>query len=233
LEEREIGYRARRWLVPIVPAAILFDLGVGDASVRPDRAMGYAAASAASSARMREGNVGAGCGATVGKLAGVERAMKSGIGSAARSLPRGLVVGALVALNALGEIRDPRTQTVLAAPRADDGGFLDSLELLAAGAAIELPTSTTLAVVAANVECSKADATKIAQMAHDGLARTIYPVHTMHDGDIVFALATGGVRAPVALVGAMAAEVVAEAVVRGVTEAWSAGGLPAYRDRRR
>ncbi|WAH36717.1 P1 family peptidase [Alicyclobacillus dauci] len=233
LETQGHGFDVGVGKVPIVPAAVLFDLGIGNAHVRPDEQMGYLAAMNASREKVSEGNVGAGCGATVGKLAGIKRAMKSGIGTASRIMPNGLVVGAIVAVNAVGEVRDPSTGTVLAGPRGDEEGLLDSIALLTGSAADgPLPgTNTTIAVVASNARLDKAQATKVAQMAHDGLARTIYPVHTMHDGDTVFAVATGEREWAVDLVGALSAEVLAEAVVRGVKAARSAGGLPAWGDR--
>ncbi len=232
LEERGIGLDVGVARVPIVPAAVLFDLAIGDPRVRPDRGMGYQAASRASTGAVAEGNVGAGCGATVGKLAGFERAMKSGLGTASRLLGSGLAVGAVVAVNAIGEVRARETGEVLAGPLGDDGQWLDSLMLLAERSFAPIPpgTNTTIAVVASNANLTKAEANKVAQMAHDGLARTIVPVHTMYDGDTVFALATGGVNAPVDLVGALSAEVLAEAVERAVKAARSAGGRPAYAD---
>ncbi len=186
LEEHGRGYAVGPWRVPIVPAAILFDLGIGDGSVRPDHAMGYAAAAAASRAPVREGNYGAGCGATVGKLNGLEHAMKGGLGTASVTMPGGLVVGALVAVNAVGEIRDPHTGMTIAGPR-DSRGLPSNRRLL---------ENTTLAVVACNANLSKTEATIVARMAHDGFARAIYPAHTTRDGDICFALATEVSRPP-------------------------------------
>jgi L-aminopeptidase/D-esterase-like protein len=245
LEERGCGFDVGVGVVPIVPAAVLFDLAIGDASVRPDAAMGYEAARRANTDPVAEGNVGAGCGATVGKLAGPARAMKSGLGSASRTLPGGLIVGAIVAVNAVGEVRHPVSGQILAGARGDDGRLLDSRELLhhmlnatsdeSAASPFSQPapgTNTTIAVIASNAKLNKTEVTKVAQMAHDGLARTIFPVHTMHDGDTIFALSTGAVDAPADGVGAIAADVLAEAVVRAVQAATSAGGLPAWRDLR-
>lgn len=231
LEDRGQGLDVGVGVVPIVPAAVLFDLSIGSPTVRPTAEMGYQATAVASTGAVVEGNVGAGCGATVGKAAGIAKATKSGLGSSSLTLPTGLVVGAIVALNAVGEVRDPETGRVLAGARKADG-FLDSTELIMHGAISSmLPgTNTTIAVVATNAQLNKAEATKVAQMAHDGLARTIFPVHTMYDGDTVFALATGMVEASVDTVGVIAAKVLAEAVVRAVKQAVSAGGLPAYRD---
>jgi len=232
LEERGVGLPVGVGVVPIVPAAVLFDLALGDPHVRPNAEMGYQAATSASRDPVREGNVGAGCGASVGKLAGFASAMKSGLGSASRTLNHGLVVGAIVAVNAVGEVRDPKTGQTLAGARAEDGSLLDSLDLLESATLNFVPpgTNTTIAVVATNVNLNKAQMNKVPQMAHNGLTRTIKPVHTMHDGDTVFALATGGVDAHVDLVGAIAAEVLAEAVIRAIKTAQGAGGLPAWRD---
>jgi L-aminopeptidase/D-esterase-like protein len=215
--------------VPIVPAAILFDLWVGDASIRPDAAAGYAACEAASTAPCAEGNVGAGAGASVGKLFGVERAMKGGLGSAAITV-EGITVAALVAVNAVGDVVDPANGALIAGARSADGqSLLGTMAALRRG---ELPqplqpgTATTLGVVATDAVLTKAQANKLAQMAHDGFARSINPVHTMTDGDVIFALATGasGRSASVTLLGALAAEVMAEAVLRGVHAACSVGG---------
>jgi L-aminopeptidase/D-esterase-like protein len=232
LEERGYGLPVGVGVVPIVPAAVLFDLAIGNSNVRPDKEMGYQAAQNASADCSVQGNVGAGCGATVGKLAGLERAMKSGLGTASRTLPNGLVVGAIVAVNAVGEVRHPKTGQVLVAPCDDEGNLLDSLDLLMrmAHAPVFPGTNTTIGVVASNANLNKAQATKVAQMAHDGLARTIYPVHTMLDGDTLFAVATGGLDVPVDVVGAVSAEVLADAVVNAVKAAEAAGGLPSYQN---
>ncbi|MBO8162706.1 MAG: P1 family peptidase [Brevibacillus sp.] len=232
LEEREIGLDVGVARVPIVPGAVLFDLALGDAAVRPDRDMGYQAAASASSEPVTEGNVGAGTGATVGKLGGFARAMKSGIGSSAIHLPNGLIVGAIAAVNAVGEVRDPKSGKLLAGPRDDDGRIKESRLFLMEDGAAPLPpgSNTTIAVVASNANLNKTQVNKVAQMAHDGLARTIYPVHTMYDGDTIFALATGGVQASVDLVGTLSADILAEAVVRAVLMAETSGGLPASRD---
>src|SRR5262245_25239246 len=213
LEEKGKGERTSAGRVPIVPAAILFDLGLGDAKVRPGPDCGYRAASAATSGPVAEGCVGAGAGATVGKIAGARRAMKAGIGSAAVVLPSGLVVAALVAVNALGDVVDPASGRVVAGVRTEDGrGLADARRLVReglVGPALLRPAAenTTLGVVATNAALTKTQATKVAQMAHDGLARAIAPVHMPEDGDVVFTLATGA-RAgsvDVAQVGALAA----------------------------
>ena len=238
LEERGIGFETGAGRVPIVPAAVLFDLNVGnDPRVRPGADCGYRAAAAASPGPVAEGNVGAGAGATVGKLAGRERAMKGGVGSAAIALPDGLIVAALVVVNAAGDVIDPATGQVVAGARAEDGRSLaDVRRLMRAGlATADRPgENTTLGVVATNARLTKAQAAKVAQMAHDGLARAISPVHTPIDGDTIFALATGTRVEPASVltVGALAADAVAEAVVRAVRAATGIVGYPAVRDLR-
>ena len=236
LEERKLGYPTPFGPVPIVPAAILFDLGVGSKpSVRPGADCGYLAAQAAGAGPVEEGSVGAGAGATIGKIAGLGRAMKGGIGSAALTLPGGVTVAALVATNGLGDIIDPATGQVVAGVRTADGrGFADARVLVRSGATLAGGTgqNTTLGVVATNARLTKAQATKVAQMAHDGLARAISPVHTPFDGDTLFVLATGTDTRPpdIATIGALAAEVVADAVVRAARQATSVPGYPALRD---
>ena len=240
LDERGIGVPVGPARVPIVPAAILFDLWVGDASIRPDAASGYAACEAASTEPPAEGNVGAGTGATVGKLFGIARAMRGGVGSASIQVG-GITVGALVVVNAIGDVVDPRTGLPVAGARTADGrALLGSMQALMRG---ELPQvlqagmATTIGVVATDALLTKVQANKVAQMAHDGLARSINPVHTMTDGDTLFALATGasGIAANATLIGALAAAVVAEAVLRGVRAATRLSGpglpdLPCARD---
>jgi L-aminopeptidase/D-esterase-like protein len=240
LDERGIGVHVGPVRVPIVPAAILFDLWVGDSRIRPDAESGYAACEAASGEPPAEGSVGAGAGATVGKLFGVERAMKGGIGSASVRVA-GVTVAALVAVNAVGDVVDPHTGAVVAGARTEDGlAMLGSMQALLRG---EIPThlqpggATTIGVVATDAALTKAQANKLAQMAHDGLARSINPVHTLADGDTLFALATGhsGEAPSLTLLGAVAAEVTALAVLRAVMQAQSLGGpglptLPSARD---
>lgn len=230
LEEQGIGLEVGYGVVPIVPAAVLFDLAVGDYRIRPDRAMGFEAAAAASREDCPQGNVGAGTGASVGKLNGFDHAMKSGLGSASISLPNGLVVGALVVVNAVGHVVEPQTGEILAGPRDEEGQIQDSVEMMKARAFSPIPpgTNTTIAVVASNATFTKAEAKKVAQMAHDGLARTIRPIHTMFDGDTIFAVSTGGIETSVDLVGTLSADVLAEAVIRAVKSAAAAGGLPSH-----
>jgi L-aminopeptidase/D-esterase-like protein len=232
LEERGVGLEVGSSRVPIVPAAVLFDLALGDPRFRPDADAGYEAARTASEAPVVEGSVGAGAGATVGKLFGPDRAMKSGLGSAAVSLDGGLVVGALVVVNALGDVVDPESGRLVAGVRTADGrAGRGTLESLLAGDRPAMPLtgkSTTIGVVATNAALSKVEATKVAQMAHDGLARTIRPVHTPWDGDTLFALSTGGMRVEQAafLVGILAAMAVERAVVRAARAAVGWRGLP-------
>jgi L-aminopeptidase/D-esterase-like protein len=236
LEERAIGFDMRVARVPIVVAAILFDLALGDPKARPDSQMGYAACQVAGDGPVAEGNVGAGTGATMGKVLGQERSMKSGLGSAAVDLGGGLMVGALVAVNAIGDVVDPRSGSILAgARRPGSDQFVNTLAVmknLTSRAAAPSSPSTVIGVVATNARLTKEEANKMAQMAQDGIARTIRPAHTMFDGDTLFALSTADIRADVDVVGAYAAEVVAEAIVRGVKAAEGVGGLPAWQDLR-
>ena len=219
--------------VPIVPAAILFDLWIGDASIRPDAASGHAACEAASDAPVVQGNVGAGAGCTVGKLFGITRAMRGGLGSASVTVD-GITVGALIAVNAIGDVLDPSTGRVIAGARTADGTALfGTMQALLRGelpAPLQVGTATTLGIVATDAVLTKAQANKIAQMAHDGFARAINPVHTLTDGDTIFALATGaaGRSANLTLLGALAADVTATAIVRAVRAArrLDAPGLP-------
>ena len=238
LDEKNIGFKAYGTInVPIVPAASLIDLNVGtNPKIRPTADCGYRAAQAASTAPVAEGNVGAGTGATVGKSAGSARAMKGGIGSAAIQMPDGLIVAALVAVNAAGDIIDPATGKVVAGVRTADGKSLADARVLLTTGALRQPArigeNTTLAVVATNAALTKTQATKVAEMAHDGFARAIYPSHTMGDGDTIFALATGSQpgTADVSRVGALAAQVVADAIVRAARQATGIPGYPAARD---
>ena len=235
----EIGVDAQgaQIRVPIVPAAILFDLMVGDSRIRPDADAGFAACVAASNmvsgAAPAEGNVGAGAGATVGKLFGFGRAMRGGIGSASLSAG-GFTVGALVAVNAVGDVIDPLSGHVVAGARTRDGsGLHGTARAMVAGDVLthlQSGAATTIGVIATDARLDKAGATKLAQMAHDGLARCINPVHTQADGDTLFALATGsaGRSANLTLLGTLAAEVMTIAVLRAVRAAVSLNvpGLP-------
>jgi L-aminopeptidase/D-esterase-like protein len=234
LEERKIGFAFGSAYVPIVPAAALFDLGVGDGRIRPTADCGYQAARTASSEAVQEGNVGAGAGATVGKAGGMGRAMKGGIGTASITMPDGLIVAALVATNGMGDVIDPASGQVIAGVRTPDGkAFADARKLLRSGAIkFRAGENTTLGVVATNAVLTKTEATRVAQMAHDGYARAIVPVHTPVDGDTIFALATGAKTgaADAGLIAALAADVMAEAIVRSVRQATSIPGFPAARD---
>lgn len=233
LEERGVGFDVQVTRVPIVPAAILFDLRIGDHRARPDRAMGYRACQAAASGPVEEGSVGAGTGATVGKLFGITRAMKGGIGTASCGLPGGVVVGALVAVNAFGDVLDPETGTLLAGARDAEARRLVGTAAAMKAGIIRRGYSgenTTLAVVATNASLTKVQARKLAELAQNGLARTIVPSHTTFDGDTVFALATGRTQGDLDTIGLAAAEVVAAAVVRAIKKARSLGGIPAWSD---
>jgi len=238
LDERHIGYAVGNIVVPIVPAAILYDLGIGDSKIRPTAESGYKACQSASAGRVAEGNVGAGAGATIGKMFGMKQAMKSGLGSASiRVGDTGIVVGAIVAVNAVGDVIDPKSGHIIAGARRPDGvGFMDSMARIRAGYSVRLEPvkNTTIGVVATNAALDKAQATKVAQMAHDGLARTINPVHSPSDGDTIFAVATGAiaVRANHGSIGALAADVMALAVLRAVMNARGIPGLPSYSDLR-
>jgi L-aminopeptidase/D-esterase-like protein len=241
LEERGVGIDVRVARVPIVPAAILFDLGFGRADVRPDAAMGYQACLNASESPPAEGNVGAGTGATVGKILGLEQAMKSGIGTASLHIGDDLIVGAIAAVNCFGDVVDPHTGKIVAGARAildsppkmgSKGYFADSLKVMQILAGTKefgfsSRENTVIGVVATNARLNKEQINKVAQMAQDGIARTVRPAHTMVDGDTIFALATGELNVDVNIAGAFAAEVVAQAVLRAVRSARPAAGLPA------
>jgi L-aminopeptidase/D-esterase-like protein len=240
LEERKIGFETGAGRVPIVPAAILFDLNIGRADRRPDADMGYRAAAAASTDARREGNVGAGSGASVGKMFGAKQAMKSGLGSASLEIGAGVIVGALAVVNAFGDVVDPQNGQIIAGLRSAKVGplqigapgyFADTqvtMKTFIGRTILNFASraNTVLGVVATNAKLTKAEANKVAQMAQDGVARAIRPAHTMLDGDTMFALSTGGKKADVSTVGAYAAETVAQAIVRAATRAESAGGLP-------
>jgi L-aminopeptidase/D-esterase-like protein len=221
LEEQKIGFDTGAAKVPIVPAAILYDLSVGRADVRPDAAMGYRAAASTSITAPAEGNVGAGMGASVGKMRGMKYAMKSGVGTWSMYI-QGIVIGALVAVNAIGDVVNPKSGEIVAGLRT--GNTMRWMKENRPRAAVT--SNTVIGVVATDAKLTKAEATKVAQMAQDGLARTIYPAHTMFDGDTIFALSTSDKKADVSLVGALAAEVLAEAILRAAKMAAPAAGLP-------
>jgi L-aminopeptidase/D-esterase-like protein len=236
LDEQKIGIAYGGMRIPVVSGASIFDLGVGDAAVRPGSDCGYFAARAASDAPVAEGSVGAGAGATVGKLAGMGRAMKGGIGTAAVSMPDGLIVAALVAANPLGDVIDPNTGKVVAGVRTADGHALaDARVLVRSGASTASGgNNSTIGVIATNARLTKDQATYLAQAGDDGYARAIWPIHTEVDGDTVFALATGTKSGDVDMIrlGALAADVMASALVRAVTQATGLPGLPAVRELR-
>jgi L-aminopeptidase/D-esterase-like protein len=235
LEERGVGWPTAAGRVPIVTGAILFDLGVGgDSKIRPTADCGYRAAQGATDRPSPEGSVGAGAGATIGKFGG-GRPMKAGIGSAAVRLPDGLIVAAIVAVNAVGDVVDPATGAVVAGVRGADGKFADARRLLRAGQGNSPPRPgehTTIGVVATNARLTKAQASRMALMADDGYARAIYPAHTEGDGDTIFALATGrwDRTASITVIGALAADAMAQAVVRAATQATGLPDIPAARD---
>jgi L-aminopeptidase/D-esterase-like protein len=242
LEEQKIGFNTGVAKVPIVPAAILFDLNLGCAEVRPDSAMGYRAAASASSDAPAQGNAGVGMGASVGKMFGLGLAMKAGVGTASLNIGGGAMVGALVAVNPWGDVIDPQTNQIIAGLRSGRVGplrvgkkdhFADTLSMMKSAPgrgllALAARSNTVIGVVATNAKLTKPQATKVAQMAQDGIARAIRPAHTMLDGDVIFALSTGTRKADVSAVGAFAAEVMAEAIVRGVKMAKPAGELPGW-----
>ncbi len=235
LEERGHGFDVGVARVPIVPAAVLFDLNVGRADIRPDAALGYAACAAAGDDSLpQQGNVGPGAGATVGKILGPAGRMKGGLGQAALEVTPGLWVGAMIAVNCLGDVIAPETGRILAGARKlPAGSFADTIKIMAQQAADGAAVfgNTVIGLVATNATLSKEAANKVAQMAHNGLARTIRPAHTMFDGDTMFALATGRHPATDAsLIGAYAGEAVALAVVNAVTYAKTLAGIPSLSD---
>ena len=239
LEEQHAGFKiGKLGVVPIVPAAILMDLGVGDFKIRPTAEDGYAACKAATTGVIEEGNVGAGAGATIGKMFGQGFAMKSGLGTASVKIgDTGIVVGAVVAVNAVGDVVDPTSGRIVAGARSEDGkGFRDSMNAVLNGyrVVVQPAANTTIGCVATNAPFTKIQMTKIAQMAHDGFSRAINPVHTMGDGDTIYALSTGTstVHADVTAIGSIAAVVMSRAIVRAAMQASSltTPNLPAYKD---
>jgi L-aminopeptidase/D-esterase-like protein len=232
LEHKGVGFDTGAAKVPLVPAAILYDLGIGKSTARPTREMGEAAAAAATDKAVVEGAVGAGTGATVGKLLGTRQAMKSGLGSWTVELEgqyKGVKVSALAAVNAVGDVRDPATRKILAGARTapNSRDFADSTRVMKGGTRSGFSrANTTLVVVATNAKLDKVQATKLAQFAQLGVARAIDPVNTMSDGDVTIALSIGSASAPVDSLGVAAAEAVAESILRAVRLAPSLGGLP-------
>jgi L-aminopeptidase/D-esterase-like protein len=235
LEEKQVGFDVQVTKVPIVCGAVLFDLSIGDHRVRPDQEMGYQACLNASHTECRQGNIGAGTGATVGRIHGMKRAMKSGLGSHALQVDA-LKIGALVAVNCLGDVIDPNTGERLAGPLNEDMRTLENTEELMTGSYANpknrFSSNTTIGVVATNAELTKSQATKVASMAQDGYARTMRPAHSMFDGDTIFALATEKVRADVSVIGLLAARAVERAVVSAVKNATCLCGFKCYADLR-
>jgi L-aminopeptidase/D-esterase-like protein len=234
LEEQGRGFDVGLTRVPIVPTAVIYDLAVGGCRTRPDKAMGYAACQAAQGRPQGDGNMGAGLGASVGKLYGVQQATKGGLGTSFLEGPQGLAVGALVVVNAFGDVVDPRTGTILAGARRapDSYGFADTVRMIRQGVIKRQfgELNTTIGVVASNARLSREQAQKIAQMGHNALARCIRPVHTLFDGDVVFALANPAVSADVHTVGVLAEAALEVAIVNAIKSAHGLAGLPCYRD---
>jgi len=240
LEEHKIGFDTGFARVPIVPAAILFDLGVGDATIRPDATMGYQACVDASNNQPKSGNFGAGTGASVGKILGMGQAMKAGIGTAAVEISQSLYVGAIIAVNAFGDVVDPATGSILAGTRSLQRGpvtigeteyFANTQQVMRSmigKTALQFASksNTVIGAVVTNATLNKEEVNKVAQMAQDGLARVIRPAHTMFDGDTIFALATGKKKCDVNTIGAFAADMVAEAILDAVKTAEPLEALP-------
>ncbi|MCB9435613.1 MAG: P1 family peptidase [Anaerolineales bacterium] len=227
LEEQQVGFDVRVGVVPIVPAAVIFDLDVGRSNIRPNSAMGYAACEAATTASVTEGCVGAGAGARVGALAGIQNACKSGIGTAAVELGGGVTVAALMVVNAAGDVVDGKGR-IIAGARSETG-YINMMEYLKANPVLSPPpiSNTVIGVVVTNALLTKEQANKVAQMAHNGMAQAVRPAHTLYDGDTIFALATGKVtNVNVSAIGAWAAEMTALAIRRAIYQATSLGGLP-------
>ncbi len=244
LEERKIGVDVGVARVPIVPAAVLFDLSIGSSTVRPNADMGYKACLNASSSPVELGNFGAGTGATIGKILGNKSAMKAGIGSAVVQIGNGICVGAIIALNAFGDVYDPGTGQIIAGARRPGNkdnqfntqiNFIDTLTFLKkkiGQLVIRFATSqnTIIGCIATNAELTSEGCNKVAQMAHNGIAMTVRPAHTMLDGDTLFAVSTGGKKADVSTIGAVAAEVVAQSILSAVKTAHGVECFPALQD---
>lgn len=244
LEEKGIGFNTGAARVPIVPGAVLYDLAIGNPKKRPNAQMGYAACQNASEIPPLSGSIGVGTGASVGKLMGMKQAMKSGVGSASMEIGGGIIVGAIVAVNAFGDVVDSQNGKILAGARVIRRGFVkagsqayfaDTLEMMKSFAGRKIlqfasSSNTVIGVVATNARFTKEEINKIAQMAHNGLAMTIRPAHTMLDGDTIFALSTKEKKGDVNIVGAFAAKVMADAIISAIKSSQSLGGLPAYQD---
>lgn len=239
LEHKGVGHRVGEHIVPIVPSAIIFDLSTGNGAVRPGSENGYSAANSADTEPVSQGNVGAGTGATVGKALGRDRAMKGGLGSASLDLGDGVVLGALTVVNAVGSIHEPSTGEIIAGPRSPDGTPRASVEIYADhnfGKQTEGSSplgNTTIGLVATNLKLTKAQANRLATVAHDGLALAIRPTHTLHDGDTMFAVATGDIDAPDEFMRlcALTPNLVARSIVSAIDHARELHGFPACRQR--
>ena len=230
-EDNGKGFDVGVGIVPIVPGAVLFDLPVSDYKARPDADMGYEACVNATGKESRCGNIGAGTGATIGKSRGMSGVMKGGLGTASIKVGD-VIIGAIVAVNCFGNVIDPSTGEIIAGVLPEDGGkFMPSThymkEVINSGIN-PLAGNTTIGVIATNARLDKAQATKISMMGHDGYARAINPIHTMHDGDTIFTLSTGDIEADVSSIGAIAAEVMSEAIVAGIKAAKTAYGIPGF-----
>jgi L-aminopeptidase/D-esterase-like protein len=236
LEEKSIGYQTSAGKVPIVPTAIIYDLGLGEGRVRPDKKMGFQACVNAQSGPVAEGSVGAGTGASIGKLFGIRNATKGGIGTTSLISPGGVIVGALVVVNAFGDVVEPQNRKILAGARdpQNPDRFIDSAAMIKKGASMPKWNAgfqnTTLGIIATNVRLSKRQIIKVAQMAQSGLVRTISPIHSTVDGDLVFALSAGEITEDVNTIGLMAEDAMAAAVVRAIQAADGLGLLPAHKD---
>jgi len=232
LEERGDGFDVGVARIPIVPTAAIFDLRVGSAKRRPDKAMGYLACQQSCSGEAAEGSVGAGTGATVGKFYGIEQAMKGGVGIAADAGHSGLLVAALAVVNAFGDVRDPSTGRILAGTRRgkDSHEFADTAELMRRGVqrSVSAFESTTVGVILTNAKLTKQSASTVAKMASLGMAKALSPGQTLYDGDIVFALASGEIEVDFHTVGLMAEEILIQAIIRGVTKAKEVEGIPSF-----
>ena len=232
LEERGFGHETTAGMVPIVPAAIIYDLNIGNSKVKPGASEGYEACLAAADDESAEGCVGAGTGAAVGKILGIQRATKTGLGIANQRVA-GVVVAAVVVVNAFGDVINPESREIIAGPR-QPGGFASTIDILKRGefGKDAMPFNTVIGVVATDAYLNKEQANRLAQVARAGIARTINPCHTVYDGDVLFTLSCGGKKCDLMTLGAVAAEVVSTAIVRGVIKAESLGGIPAARELR-
>lgn len=231
LEDNNIGFDVGVAKVPIVVGAVLFDLAVGDPKCRPDIDMGYKACVVANDTELKQGNYGAGCGATVGKIKGPEYAMKGGIGSYSIKLENGLVVSALIAVNALGDIYE-NGKVIAGVMNNEKTEILNTYEIMKSGinkGGFNID-NTTIGVVVTNAKLTKAECKKVSQMSHNGYAKSIFPIHTPHDGDTIFTLATGEIEADITLLGSLATEVVEKSVINAIKNAESVKNIPAHKD---